>query len=768
MAAKVRSGDAAPVFLAGGGEMGARMRAHDWSASPLGSPAQWAQPLKTLTGVMLASSQPMIVAWGPSRTMLYNDGYAEILGLKHPGALGQPIDQVWSEIWDELEPIMTRCYAGEPIQMDDITLVMHRHGYAEEAHFAFSYTPVRDEAGWVAGVFCPCIEITARVLADRRCAFRLELEERLRGLSDAKEAMAAAAEALGRALDAAQVGYTEVGSDGHATTGEEFQDGRMPGLSAGRYHLQDYGPAMAADMAAGRVVAVHDVRKDPRTSSPDALAAYAESSLRAFIVVPLVKRGRLTAYLYAAHPEPRRWSDDDLALASEVAERTWAAVEWARAEAGLRGSEARFRLMADTVPQIIWITDAGGRVEFFNRQWTDYTGAHYEPTTAAEVAASFVHPADAALTMERFEEARRTESTFLVEHRIRSKEGDYRWFLVRGELYRDPSTGEIVRWFGASVDIHDRRRAEAALRESEARWRAIFQNMHEGFALCEMVYGPDGKATDFRYLELNTAWEQLTGIPVSETLGRTAKETFDNYEEFWIEKTAAVVETGEPVHLEYQIASIGRWYEVFAYRTEPGRFAALFLDVTQRKVDEERQALLAHEVDHRAKNALAVMQSALRLTTAPDLPSYIQAIEGRVGSLARAQTLLAADQWAGADLRMLLQGELAMFLGAGGGDGLRAELKGPTVALPVEMAQPLAMAMHELATNALKYGALSVPTGCLVVAWWLDSGPSGTLCLCWTETGGPPVVGAPKRRGFGSRLLARPIHRTAAAAGSVV
>lgn len=625
MDAKTNPGAAVTALFVGGGEMGVRMRAHNWSASPLGPPERWPLPLKTLTGVMLASNQPMFIAWGPRRTMLYNDSYAGILGLKHPWALGQPFDRVWSEIWDDIEPIMARCYAGEPIQMDDITLVMHRRGYPEETHFAFSYTPVRDEVGQVAGVFCPCTEITAKVMADRQRAFRLGLEEGLRDLADPRQAMATAAEALGRHLDVAQVGYAEVGTDGHATTEGWFHDGRLPALSPGRYRLEDYGPAMAADMAAGKVVIVHDVREDARTSSPDALAAYAAIALRAFIIVPLVKAGRLTAYLYAAHPEPRRWSDEHLALAREVAERTWAAVE--------------------------------------------------------------------------------------------------------------------------------RARAEAALRESEARWRGLFERMHEGFALCEMVYCPDGAALDFRFLEVNAALERLTGLPAAGVVGRLVTEAIPTIEEFWIRTYARVVESGEPAHFEHRIAALDRWFEVLAYRTEPGRFAALFLDVTRRKMDEERQALLAREVDHRAKNALAVVQAALRLTKAPDLPSYIRAIEGRVGSLARAQTLLAAGGWADADLRMLLQGELAVFLDAGSGGGPRVELEGPTVALPAGMAQPLAMITHELATNSVKYGALSVPTGRVAVSWRLDGGSLGTLSLRWAERGGPPVTGPPERCGFGSRVL---------------
>jgi|GEM_PF-364999 len=138
-------------------------------------------------------------------------------------------------------------------------------------------------------------------------------------------------------------------------------------------------------------------------------------------------------------------------------------------DAALRESEAQFRLMADVVPQIVWVTDADGRVEFFNKQWFDYIGSPETPPSAAVVAARFVHPDDEAATMAAFEDARRTATIYHVEHRIRSASGVYRWFLVRGEPYRDAHTGKVVRWFGTSVDIHDRKLAEETLRESEAR-----------------------------------------------------------------------------------------------------------------------------------------------------------------------------------------------------------------------------------------------------------------------------------------------------------
>ena len=158
------------AFLADCDKMDARIHRHDWSSTPLGEPTSWPAALRTLVAVMLGSKQPMFVAWGAECRMLYNDGYAEILARKHPAALGRPLLEVWSEVYDDLAPIVEQAYAGESVHMDDITLMMERHGYQEETHFAFSYTPVHDESGLVAGIFCPCTETTGQVLADRRAA----------------------------------------------------------------------------------------------------------------------------------------------------------------------------------------------------------------------------------------------------------------------------------------------------------------------------------------------------------------------------------------------------------------------------------------------------------------------------------------------------------------------------------------------------------------------------------------------------------------------
>nr|WP_314624976.1 PAS domain S-box protein [uncultured Noviherbaspirillum sp.] len=154
-------------FLSGGGMMGQMMRAHDWSTSPLGSPLDWPLPLRTIAGVMLSANQPMFAVWGPEQAMIYNDGYAEILGGHHPRALGRPFFEAWHELVDEVGPIMARGYAGEPTAMNDLMLIMQRRGYPEETHFSFFYAPLRDELGNVGGVLCGCSEITAQVFAER-------------------------------------------------------------------------------------------------------------------------------------------------------------------------------------------------------------------------------------------------------------------------------------------------------------------------------------------------------------------------------------------------------------------------------------------------------------------------------------------------------------------------------------------------------------------------------------------------------------------------
>ena len=167
-----------PDFLAGGGEMGAAMRAFNWDTTPLGRPESWPRTLRTCLRIMLASRQPMWVWWGPELINFYNDAYLPIIGGKHPGALGRPARLVWSEIWDQIQDRIHAAMAGESSYSEAEMLLMQRHGYPEETYYTFSFSPVPDEDGSIGGLVCASTDDTDRVIGGRRLALLRELASR--------------------------------------------------------------------------------------------------------------------------------------------------------------------------------------------------------------------------------------------------------------------------------------------------------------------------------------------------------------------------------------------------------------------------------------------------------------------------------------------------------------------------------------------------------------------------------------------------------------
>ena len=155
-------------FIPDDGELSNLIRNHPWDETRLGPLTIWPQSLRTLISVMLEANQPMFIVWGPDQTLLYNDHYISFLGAKHPAALGRPFLDVWRETDADLRPLVEKAYAGEASHMDDIMLMIDRNDRIEEAHFAYSYTPIRHEGGKVDGFFCPCIETTEQVMIARQ------------------------------------------------------------------------------------------------------------------------------------------------------------------------------------------------------------------------------------------------------------------------------------------------------------------------------------------------------------------------------------------------------------------------------------------------------------------------------------------------------------------------------------------------------------------------------------------------------------------------
>ena len=167
------NGNTAPQsvdWLSGGGEMGALMRAFDWSKTALGPPETWPQSLRSAVSICLPSKAQIILCWGPELITIYNDGYRPVFGAKHPHVLGLPVREAWRELWPQgLKEYFEGVVAtGEAFWANDLPFSVERHGYPEEAFFDVSYDPVRDESGKVGGIFCIVNETTARVVGERR------------------------------------------------------------------------------------------------------------------------------------------------------------------------------------------------------------------------------------------------------------------------------------------------------------------------------------------------------------------------------------------------------------------------------------------------------------------------------------------------------------------------------------------------------------------------------------------------------------------------
>jgi signal transduction histidine kinase len=290
-----------------------QMREMDWARTPVGPVASWPQSLKMSVRVLLDCQLPMYLCWGPEYTQFYNDAYRRILGNKHAHALGGDARITWAEIWSIKGPMWKRVLAGHPVGFDDFKLTIDRYGYFEECYFNFSYSPVANDDGQNAGVLVTFVETTEKVQATRRRAFLLQLADAIRGLAAAADISTLAAQQIGIYLGVDHAGYGELAQAG----------------------LERFDRQLIEHLKAGRTLALDDIATDPRTAHVE------QDDIRALLVAPLIKSGRLVSVLYLHARAPRHWSGEDIALAEDVAERTWDAIERARAQDALHSADRR-------------------------------------------------------------------------------------------------------------------------------------------------------------------------------------------------------------------------------------------------------------------------------------------------------------------------------------------------------------------------------------------------------------------------------------------
>ena len=454
------------------------MRALDWTTTALGEPDGWPQTLKTLVSVLLAAGQPMCIIWGPQRTYLYNDRYAPILGHKHPAGMGRAYFDVWPEVREAVSPMLDRVDAGEAIQMDDLILTLERCDPPEEAHFSFSFTPVRDETGAVAGLFCPVMETTTKVMQDRQLA-----RERLRQ----------------QRLLQQMPGFVCVLS-GPTHVYEYFNDA----------YLEISGPRDFLGRALRDVFP--ELEGQDRIELLDQVYATGVPFLARDLPIQLAGDDRFIDMLV----EPIA---DDAGAVTGLFVGGYDVTERKRVEQALRESESRFQAITDSIDQMIWSTPPDGNADYYNQRTYDFTGV---PPGAMDGAAwsQVVHPDDRDRAWVAWRHSLETGDLYEIEYRLRHRSGGYRWVLVRAVALRGEA-GEIVRWFGSSTDIQDIVEAREILKQSAMRFeREVAEGSVERKLLADIVEGTDALVLvlDLNYgiLALNKAnadeFERIYGV----------------------------------------------------------------------------------------------------------------------------------------------------------------------------------------------------------------------------------------------------------------
>jgi PAS domain S-box-containing protein len=427
---------------------------HPWAKTRLGPKEDWPPSLAFAADFTLRSPLATALYWGPDRLLIHNQAWERLVGAG--AAQGLPAAGIANSLWPLVEPVIGAVESsGKGAFLAERPLSLVRAGAAEETYWNCHLLPILGEDGRVAGILNQANEVTKTVAAERRLSFQVSLADRLRGIHDPEEVKQAAAELLGRYLGAARVGYAEIDEgQGYASVQADWtRDSSVPSLAGQRTHIAGFGDEALAFFHAGQLLAIPDIRQLPLGS--DRTAAWEAAGVRALITVPLVREGGLKALLYVHEPQPRAWKRSDAAIVRDVAERSWAAVERARAEQSLRESEDHYRHAVELNPQVAWTSLPDGRLNRVARRWFEWTG-----TSGLEGGwKEGMHPDDHARTLGEWGRCLATGEPYDVEHRVRRLDGSFRWARSRAFPRRDAG-GNIILWYGNTEDIHERKVAE--------------------------------------------------------------------------------------------------------------------------------------------------------------------------------------------------------------------------------------------------------------------------------------------------------------------
>lgn len=485
-----------------------------------------------------------------------------------------------------------------------------------------------------------------------------------------------------------------------------------------------------------------------------------EAGFKGLACMPLMMHGRLIGTLgFGRRTDP--FDQDELFFLQTLSTYVASAKDRVRAYARLQASEKRLRV-------------AAALAGFGSTEWDPVT---FDIYVSPEMKAIYGLPPDQRFTFEDLVQAVHPDDRvrvnslldnlvdpkgageFTTEYRIVWPSGEVRWMqaLACATFAGTGNARRAVKCVGAAIDITDQKRLEEQIRANEHRYRVAQELGGVGIFDWDMETG---------LMEVTNVFRRICGLPSNGVVTINSYETLVHPEDMPTFRAAVAQAWSGDGHFdaEYRIIRQSdhqiRWIHdqggaIFNGEGRRTQVIGVIRDVTERRRAQERERLLTREVDHRAKNLLAVIQSVVQLTRADNLPQFIEAVTGRIQALGRAHSLLASTRWEGAELATLVEEEIAPFAPY---ESRRVRFRGPQIKLKPGAAQSIALVLHELATNAAKYGALSEPGGRVEIEWRVDDRVAGDLLMTWTERGGPPVK-PPARAGFGSSVMRASVER---------
>ena len=745
--------------------MAGRIRTHDWAATPLGPIVGWPDRLRGAVDICLSTPLACLVGWGDELVQIYNDAAAALIGAKHPDALGRPASESWAEIWPGLGPLIEAAYAhGEARRIDEFALRPDRGRGPELGYFTVACGPVRDADGAIAGAQLTAIETSDAVAArdalrasEERQAFLLALSDALRPLDDPGEIEAKAARLLAEHLEAGRTACAEREAGAAPHDGAAARGPGVPFAGPGDLVASPSGVEPARARTAQEAALVQDTAERTRNAVE---RARAEDRLRRKnAVLEGVNRIFREALTAASEEELGRVC---LAVAEEVTGSAFSFMGEINAETDrlddLSVSERGWAAFTMDDPNFPYgKVPTGFRIHgLYGRVLRDGRGliANDPATHPDRIGTPPGHPRLQASLGVPLIQAGRTVGMVGMGNRP----GGYRAEDLEAAEALAPAILQAVL----------NKRTSTALRESEERFRQFTD------ASSDLLWIRDADTLRLEYA--GPAFEAIYGVRSEAALANGAVRR-------WIERihpadrarTIAVLRrlrAGERVSHEFRIlrASDGeeRWirntdFPLVDAAGRVQRLGGIATDITQQRRAAERMQVLVAELQHRTRNLLGVVRSVAGRTLAGSgsLADFQRRFEDRLAALARVNGLLSRlDAGGRITFDDLIRSELAAHgVVAPESGGTQVVLAGPSgIRLRSSTVQVFALGLHELATNALKYGALSQPEGRLRVDWRLVRGrrEAPRLRVEWRESGVAVTLTEEelsRRRGYGRELI---------------